>query len=194
MHDELMFLLSAIGAGETDTVKTFNMQALCVLLYATGCRVSELLCMSGNQLQRLADGEDVRVAISKTNSTRVLFLTNAHQALLAQTLPAFREQLDTIGLTNTQGKKLRYRLAEKWLNTYFRALEAHVGAAAHVFNTHSFRTGYVNRMLTVFSLPEVAHLVGHRSYSTTLAYARNTTNTAYFRRKLSTTDNDTIAS
>lgn len=185
MAEEYGILQKAIAAQEEWDTKKHNLLLLCGLLYGTGCRISEVLAISDDNIRRLAAGENVRVYISKTNNTRTLFLTPRSKEDIAATLAMFPEGARL--LVNMRDKRLTYRTAEKWLSPYFLLLEKSQeisGQKRRLYTSHSFRIGFVTRMLSVFSLPEVSQLVGHASYKTTLVYARRNPNVDYFKEKL----------
>lgn len=52
------------------------------------------------------------------------------------------------------------------------------------FTTHSFRIGFINRMLRVLSLPEVSNVIGYSSVQTTLIYSRSNDDMSYCADKL----------
>ena len=162
-----------------------NLILLCLLMYSTGCRISEILSLSGSQTQELLAGKGVRVKITKTKTTRELFITSQFAALFNEHLPGFIPA--ELGIVNSRGAKVSRQLADDWFKPYFKRLHKESGGTQKEhfrFTTHSLRIGFVNRMLAHFSLPEVSNLVGHSSFQTTLIYARSNDDMTYHRNKL----------
>ena len=178
MRGELDKIIEWIKVHDVEyPAKQVNLIGLCVLLYVTGCRINEVLSLDGKQIQQLVSGAEMRVFISKTNNSRVLFLPDAYQALVRELAPGLRKDVAELGFVNTEGNKLTYRLVEKWMRPSLGRLHDEAVSqnrlpqsrvVGRLLGTHSFRVGCINRMLNHFSLPEVANLVGHSNYATTL--------------------------
>lgn len=178
--DHLDYLIKLIDQDVNDPIKNFNLKILCYILYYTGLRISEALALSHDQLVKFINGESINVFTSKTDSYRQLINTKA----IYDDLQYFRDhqnEISELGFVNCHGKELKDRRAEKYLYPLLTKVELHFeGKLDHpskrLYNSHSFRVGFINRLLKHFPIHDVSYVVGHCQVATTIKYTRQNQN------------------
>ncbi|OCR88897.1 hypothetical protein CFT12S00416_05590 [Campylobacter fetus subsp. testudinum] len=132
------------------------------LLYSTGCRVSEISKFHSDDIAVIKEFSKISLNnYTKTKRPRALlfnektlkYFDNAcflYQGYLFPS-PGKNKPMSVSGLTTL-------------LNT---ALEKYLGEC---YTTHSFRSGYINRICDVSNVEVARSLVGHRSIKTTIRY------------------------
>lgn len=150
-------------------------QAILELLYASGCRVSELV---GLQLERVYLDERFVILLGKGNKERVVPLGHSCCTALAAYYPARQELLaknkieeHSFLFVNNRGGVLTDRSVRRILDKYISqlALRKHVSphTIRHTFATHLLAHGADLRV--------VQELLGHANLSTTQIYTHVTT-------------------
>lgn len=166
--DELLALPDSKPLGRRD-------QAVLELLYATGCRVSELV---GLTLERLDLSNRFVILLGKGNKERLVPLGNTCCAALAAYYP-FRlelmqkyraEQHDQV-FVNSRGGPLTDRSVRRILDKYISQLALRKQVSPHTIR-HTFATHLLSHGA---DLRAVQELLGHANLSTTQIYTHVTT-------------------
>ena len=168
-----------------------NTRALCIILYSCGLRLNEGLSLTRQQLQQLVSGKAVQVFLSKNEKFREIQFSPAAQELWSEVMPPdFFEKLpippppcdpkaQKDGLTNSQGTAvLNVRTANRWLEplmrklaeSKFENLQKKVNGC--LYDSHSFRIGWVTRTVKQIGLDGAREAVGHSDILTTKRYFR----------------------
>ena len=166
--DELLALPDDKPLGRRD-------QAVLELLYATGCRVSELV---GLTLERLDLSNRFVILLGKGNKERLVPLGNTCCAALAAYYPhrlelmhKYRvEQHDQV-FVNSRGGPLTDRSVRRILDKYISQLALRKQVSPHTIR-HTFATHLLSHGA---DLRAVQELLGHANLSTTQIYTHVTT-------------------
>ena len=171
----------------------FNLKLLYHVLYWSGLRISEALELSRKQIVDFINGQSIQVVISKTKNTRSLLNTKA----IYDKFQYFREHqhmIADVGFSNSYGRKLTFRQAQKWSYPCMYQLQmkkfGKVDDPSKLLITlHSFRCSYINRLLrSQVSLPDVSMIVNHKNVSTTMGYLRSYPDVQRFNHVLNNVD------
>lgn len=168
-------------------VRLAQMRISTVILYTTGARVNEIRGLLLEDLAKVHRTQQIKIIQDKTQMCRICVLPeNAlYQYVRVQ------ESIDYLLLE----KKFKYlgaclRDPEKpmsasgWLqsvNGYLREIQdqfKHFFKLDVKYTSHSFRIGYVTRILTISDIYTTSKLVGHKHLNTTARYDRFTLNNA----------------
>ena len=182
LEKKLPVLLEEVEINELlaqpDTSDTLGLRdkAILELLYATGCRVSEL---AGLTLDRLDLGNQYVLLLGKGNKERLVPIghpcVRAMDAYITQSRTALMEKFkvgehDFI-FVNSRGTPLTDRSVRRILDKYISqmSLQKHISphSIRHTFATHLLEHGA--------DLRSVQELLGHASLSTTQIYTHVTT-------------------
>ncbi|ULQ60163.1 tyrosine-type recombinase/integrase [Brucepastera parasyntrophica] len=150
--------------------------ALLMLLYSTGCRVSEL---AGLKMEDMGASGTSAIVTGKGNKDRKVFFSKPAQAALAGYLPERKALLDTMQ-ENTAGKKALF-ISRRGNPLSVRGIQFIVAHYSENSNElrhlsphalrHSFATTMINRGADIRIVQE---LLGHASISTTQKYTHVT--------------------
>ncbi|WP_405381586.1 tyrosine recombinase XerC [Phascolarctobacterium sp.] len=165
---ELLDLPEATALGSRD-------KALLELLYATGCRVSELV---GITLERIDLGNRFVILLGKGNKERLVPLGNACCLGVEHYLPVRSALMNKYGvaehgylLVNSRGGVLTDRSVRRILDKYISQLALRKHVSPHTIR-HSFATHLLEHGA---DLRAVQELLGHANLSTTQIYTHITT-------------------
>lgn len=195
----LLDLIDMIKKNETNENKKFNMILLNILLYLTGCRISEILVLNKLNIQTLINNGKYIAFCSKTKTKRTLYINQGGKQFILNNLGVneedFNKKLNEKGLSNMYNNKLDKRTSYNWMNKYFLILtEKYYNNENNynnddknnnknddddeennelAFNYHSYRTNFINQMCRINdNFDEVSRLVGHKNPYTTFIYWR----------------------
>ncbi len=165
--DELLKLPDASPLGLRD-------QAILELLYASGCRVAELV---GLTLQRVDTANQLVLLLGKGNKERVVPLGRPCCAAIENYLPARKEIMARFQtaehgylFVNKAGGHLSDRSVRRILDKYITALALHKKVSPHTIR-HTFATHLLAHGADLRSVQE---LLGHVNLSTTQIYTHIT--------------------
>ncbi|MGM9569563.1 MAG: tyrosine recombinase XerC [Phascolarctobacterium sp.] len=166
--DELLALPDNKPLGRRD-------QAVLELLYATGCRVSELV---GLTLERLDLSNRFVILLGKGNKERLVPLGNTCCAALAAYYPyrlelmqKYRAEQHDHVFVNSRGGPLTDRSVRRILDKYISQLALRKQVSPHTIR-HTFATHLLSHGA---DLRAVQELLGHANLSTTQIYTHVTT-------------------
>ena len=166
--DELLALPDSKPLGRRD-------QAVLELLYATGCRVSELV---GLTLERLDLSNRFVILLGKGNKERLVPLGNTCCAALAAYYPhrlelmhKYRVEQHDYVFVNSRGGPLTDRSVRRILDKYISQLALRKQVSPHTIR-HTFATHLLSHGA---DLRAVQELLGHANLSTTQIYTHVTT-------------------
>lgn len=148
-------------------------RALLELLYATGCRVSELVGLS---LERVDLGNRFVMLLGKGNKERIVPIGHTCCAVLEQyyrvraLLMAKWEQSHEYVFVNNRGGVLTDRSVRRILEKYINMLAIHKHVSPHTIR-HTFATHLLDHGADLRSVQE---LLGHANLSTTQIYTHVT--------------------
>lgn len=195
----LLDLIDMIKKNEKNEKKIFNLILLNILLYLTGCRISEILVLNKINILTLMNNGKYTAFCSKTKSKRILYLNKTGKQFILNNLglneEEFNNKLDEKGLTNIYNNKLDRRTSYNWMNKYFIIIteKYYIDDIDNKnndkndnnnddfdddnndlpFNFHSYRTNFINQMCRINdNFDEVSRLVGHKNPYTTFIYWR----------------------
>jgi integrase/recombinase XerD len=163
---------------EPGGIMWFNLKLLYHVLYWSGLRISEVLELSRKQIIDFINGQSIQVVISKTKNTRSLLNTKT----IYEKFEYFRtnqHMIAEVGFSNTYGRKLTFRQAQKWsypcmYKLQMKKFDKVDNPSKLLITLHSFRCSYINRLLrNNVSLPDVSMIVNHKNVSTTMGYLRS---------------------
>lgn len=178
---------------EIGSIQWFNLKLLYYMLYWSGLRISECLDLSHKQIIDFLNGQSIQVIISKTKNTRSLLNTKT----IYEKFQYFRENqhlIADVGFSNSYGRKLTFRQAQKWSYPCMYKLEmkkfGKVDNPSKLLVTlHSFRCSFINRLLrSNVALPDVSMIVNHKNISTTMTYLRSYPDVQRFNNVLNNVD------
>ncbi|WP_246745068.1 site-specific tyrosine recombinase/integron integrase [Thiospirochaeta perfilievii] len=137
-------------------------------LYSTGCRVSELVGITVNQVK---NGESRVKVIGKGDKDRFVYLTPDVKNLIKKYLPLREEMLKDRGKINSlfldfMGDKLTTRGVYYLIEKRVREVGMDKKVSPHTFR-HTFATHLLNEGADIRVVQE---LLGHKSISTTQIY------------------------
>ncbi|ALV24949.1 site-specific recombinase, phage integrase family [Campylobacter iguaniorum] len=137
------------------------------LLYATGCRVSEIAKFHSDDIATIKEFGKISLNNdTKTKKPRALLFNAKTLRFLNE--PCFIYQ-GYLFSSPAKNKPMSVSGLTTLINT---ALEKYLGEC---YTTHSFRAGYINRICDVSNVEVARSLVGHRSIKTTIRYLCATT-------------------
>ncbi len=175
--DEVLDLLDSAFGGETGDLRD---RAILEMLYATGCRVSEMVGADVGDLELPAGGEGMLRVLGKGRKERLVPFGSKAVAALRKYLavrgdtaagrPVRAGDRDALFL-NSRGGRLTDRSVRRILDERLRraAVSGHVSphALRHSFATHMLDAGA--------DLRSIQELLGHASLSTTQKYTKVST-------------------
>ena len=149
-------------------------QAVLELLYATGCRVSELVNLT---LDRLDLGNRFVLLLGKGNKERIVPLgkpcceaVEKYYAVRSLLMEKYRQQHDHVFI-NSRGGALTDRSVRRILDKYINILALQKNVTPHTIR-HTFATHLLEHGA---DLRAVQELLGHANLSTTQIYTHITT-------------------
>lgn len=148
-------------------------EALFASLYSTGCRISELL---GLTLQDMNKGYTAAIVYGKGKKERTVFFADFAQKALQEYLPERQALLQRFGKTaaslflNWKGESLTPGGVRYIINRYTAILPQSKKLSPHAFR-HSFASLFVTRGA---DMRVVQELLGHSSIATTQRYTHIT--------------------
>lgn len=149
-------------------------QAVLELLYATGCRVSELVGLS---IDRIDLGNRYALLLGKGNKERIVPLGNTccqvltnYYSIRSQLMYKYQQQHNYIFI-NSRGAVLTDRSVRRILDKYINGLALHKNVSPHTIR-HTFATHLLEHGADLRSVQE---LLGHANLSTTQIYTHVTT-------------------
>jgi integrase/recombinase XerD len=157
-----------LNAPKRDSFLYHRDRAILEMLYATGCRVSEI---SGIQIRDLRLQEGYCKCIGKGNKQRIVHLGQAAVEAVAFYIRDLRDQLDAerespwLFLSRT-GKKLRREAIWELVKKYALQADIPVSISPHTMR-HSFAT---HLLAGGADLRQVQEMLGHASIATTQIY------------------------
>lgn len=163
---------------EPNSILWFNLKLLYYMLYWSGLRISEALELGHKQIVDFLNGQSIQVNLSKTKNTRSLLNTKT----IYEKFQYFRENqhmIADVGFSNTYGRKLTFRQAQKWSYPCMYKLQMKKfgkvdNPSKLLITLHSFRCSFINRLLrSNVALPDVSMIVNHKNVSTTMTYLRS---------------------
>lgn len=149
-------------------------QAVLEMLYATGCRVSELV---GLTLERIDTGNRYALLLGKGNKERIVPLGHtccraleAYYDARAELMAKYNASHDYV-FVNSRGGVLTDRSVRRILDKYISQLALHKNVSPHTIR-HTFATHLLDHGA---DLRAVQELLGHANLSTTQIYTHVTT-------------------
>ena len=129
MRKQFDLLITWIREGEAKNPhKRNNMILVACLLYATGCRISEVLALTYDKVHTLLADDTLLIPIPKTNTNRELFLPETSLKLLKETIDFQVPSGSEKAVRNSYGREVSYKTAEGWflplLSTPAHALQS----------------------------------------------------------------------
>lgn len=166
--NELLKLPASEGLGLRD-------QAILELLYATGCRVSELV---GLTLERIELSAQYVLLLGKGNKERIVPLGNTccqaikeYYVLRQKLMHKYNVPTHSFVFVNSQGGVLTDRSVRRILDKYITELAVNKKVSPHTIR-HTFATHLLDHGA---DLRAVQELLGHANLSTTQIYTHVTT-------------------
>lgn len=149
-------------------------QAVLEMLYATGCRVSELV---GLTLERIDIGNRYALLLGKGNKERIVPLGHtcckaleAYYDVREELMAKYNASHDRV-FVNSRGGALTDRSVRRILDKYISMLALHKNVSPHTIR-HTFATHLLDHGA---DLRAVQELLGHANLSTTQIYTHVTT-------------------
>lgn len=150
-------------------------QAVLEMLYATGCRVSELV---GLTTERVDLGNRYVLLLGKGNKERLVpightccWALEAYYPVRSQLIQKYHQPEHGFIFVNSRGGPLSDRSVRRILDKYITALAIHKNVSPHTIR-HSFATHLLEHGA---DLRAVQELLGHANLSTTQIYTHITT-------------------
>ncbi|MDL0088501.1 tyrosine-type recombinase/integrase [Campylobacter gastrosuis] len=137
------------------------------LLYLTGCRVSEIVNLSFEDIQNIFTHKSLALnGATKTRKPRTIFFNkNMLNMLLKLTYYDTNEHNGFLFYENGKDIPMSKKGLTALLNTH---LAKHLSP---LYTTHSFRAGYVTRIVEATgNLKTAQDIIGHKSINTTIGY------------------------
>lgn len=167
--------ISELLTSPDDTLLGRRDRAILEMLYATGCRVSELVGLTLNRVD--LDNRFV-ILLGKGNKERVVPIGRACVSALNNYYPARMELMNKYGVSehehiyiNSRGTELTDRSVRRILDKYIKVMAMHKNISPHTIR-HTFATHLLEHGA---DLRAVQELLGHENLSTTQIYTHVTT-------------------
>lgn len=167
--------ISELLSSPDDTLLGKRDRAILEMLYATGCRVSELV---GLTLNRIDLSNRFVILLGKGNKERVVPIGHTCEKVIRAYMPARSELMNKYGVgehghiyINSRGTALTDRSVRRILDKYIKALAIHKNISPHTIR-HTFATHLLEHGA---DLRAVQELLGHENLSTTQIYTHVTT-------------------
>jgi len=149
-----------------------------VLLFITGCRINELRNFNKYNINKLLQYGTLTIYTFKTRNTRRIDIGKLETRMLKDIMPVIEEYYKELSprnhiLYSSKGKEINNRSAYIWLNKILKRLGKMYGVD---LLTHSFRIGYVTKLLKKYNVQIAKSIIGHNDITTTIKYDRNLLN------------------
>lgn len=173
------------NAGSKNTrlqkIKRLQLQIVYTVLYYVGLRVNELKSLTKADIIKAMDTSEFSIIHSKTGTTMIHVLPKSGQIKLRAMKSDIEEFFYISGYKCLGGSKLNSE--EAYNDSHFIRLvnkdmldtceKKHI---PYNLSSHSFRAGYITRLLKSHSVQFVSKLIGHSSISSTMSYFRYVVN------------------
>jgi len=136
------------------------------LLYLTGCRVSEIINIHTDEIQKMVqDNEYSLTNATKTKTPRlILFDENREQVKFLEEL--LQKNIGYLFAKNNSDKPMTVSALKLMMNKFIHSV------LGTLYSTHSFRSGYITTAHSKdLSLEHIRQDIGHASIATTARYA-----------------------
>lgn len=142
------------------------------LLYLTGCRVSEIVDFTCKDIELIARHKMISLSNkTKTGKPRALLFNDVGADMLSKlSYIDCPQKSEALFYANNSDEPMSESVFTRLLNTHL----------SHILNplytTHSFRAGYITRVIeTTGNIKTATDLVGHSSIKTTMGYLSTST-------------------
>ncbi len=142
-----------------------KMRRLFVLLYATGCRVSEVCDFTFGDIKYMVDQKEYSLTnATKTKRSRLIVLSDKQVSIIKALVPDYPVSSET---------KLFDGSGSSYLTV--KANDIIHKCLGELYSTHSFRAGYITRLAENGANPKlIQEDIGHSKVATTLGYIKVT--------------------
>jgi len=136
------------------------------LLFFTGMRAAEVAQLNHRQIMNALEYGHIDVVLAKTRRSHRYVFTQAARYTLSQMQ---REIINVFYESDRLAGNLHQCNWVAFLNNRIKVAADHFNLN---ISSHSFRAGYITRILRIASVHQVAQIVGHQDYRSTLSYNR----------------------
>jgi integrase/transposase InsO family protein len=173
--------LFMIGAGSSQkrlrTLRTYQLRLIYTLLYHLGLRLNEIRLLTKKDLLYGMETGKFNIVHSKTKSVKIHALPPVGVDRLNELRPEIDIMFDIYEIQAVGGSK-KYSDAVFQEAHFIRFINEDLKSSCKKFNitaklsSHSFRVGYITKLLKTMSVQKVAEIVGHADVESTMAYQR----------------------
>jgi site-specific recombinase XerD len=142
------------------------------LLYLTGCRVSEIIDFTCKDIETILRHKMISLSNdTKTKKPRALLFNDVGTDMLSKlSYVDCPSSTEVLFYANNSELAMNERVFTRILNTHLSS------ALTPLYTTHSFRAGYITRVIEkTGNVKTASDLVGHSSIKTTIAYLSTST-------------------
>ena len=167
LQKEFQRLIRAVNYNtRIKSVTKVKLIAAFTLLYLTGCRISEIVKMSNEDiLYMIQENEYSLTNVNKMKTPRLISFDDggAQVKFLQQIIPKNKKFLFN---RNNSDEPMTAGAFTKLLNDFIHSM------LGELYSSHSFRAGYVTAFHQMgFSLEHIRQDIGHKAIATTARYA-----------------------
>lgn len=158
-------------------VRVAQLKIIYTLLFFLGLRINEIKSLTKNDLILAIETAEINVIHTKTGSCQKHVLPYIAKKKLADLLPEIFLLFDTYGfefLGNSKrfsGETFSNDNFIRFINSDINAICSHY-SILDKFSSHSFRVGYITKLLRTVPVQKVASIIGHKDIDSTMSYQR----------------------
>lgn len=162
-------------------IKRIQLRLIYSLLFYSGIRINETRLITYEQFQHLIQTGEINIIHQKTRTCKIHLIPNEgrkHFQQMAEEINFLFKTNQFLYLGSTSRNKEKTYTEENYLRTVNLDLNSICKEhnIFHNFKSHSFRTGFITKLLKTTSVQETAQIIGHSSIDSTMSYYRYTIN------------------
>jgi hypothetical protein len=174
--------LFMIGAGQSiqkklKVVRTAQLRIIYTVLYFSGLRINEVKNLTKEDFILATQNAEFNIIHTKTNTCQKHVLPIVGKDAIQKLLPEIKLLFDQYGFQFLGNSKV---FSDETFNTdnFIRFVNNDMSFTCRKFGvlenfkSHSFRVGYITKLLRTLPVQKVAAIIGHKDTESTMAYQR----------------------
>jgi integrase len=176
-HYEFFMIGAGQGAVRIKTARTAQLRIIYTLLYHLGLRLNETKMLTKKDIILAVQTGELNIIHTKTNTCQKHILPIIGKQRLAKLRPEIELIFDTYGFEFLGNSRCFSTDVFNEFNFIRLVNEDMILTCKNFkiisnFSSHSFRVGYITKLLKTMSVQKVASIIGHRDIESTMSYQR----------------------